>query len=194
MMCCAIYIIKNIVNDKVYVGQTWTPVARRFIYHKVPTNKSCIKLHNALNKHGRDNFFVECIADCSDQKTADYLEANYIIEYDSIKNGYNIREGGSRGLMSKESIEKISAAMMGSGNPMYGRNHTDASRKKISEHKNNSGEHNPRAILTEELAEKIRQDTRTERKIAKEYGVARSTINSIKRGIIWRKNDNKQFN
>jgi group I intron endonuclease len=113
---CSIYIVTNSINDKVYVGQTWRTLHTRFYYHKNPNDNHCKKMHRAFNKHGRDNFSIECIAVCSDQITADYLETLYIKEYDSIKNGYNIKDGGSAGKHSEESKKKISLSNIGKHN------------------------------------------------------------------------------
>jgi group I intron endonuclease len=103
---CSIYKIINNVNDKVYIGQTWMTIKKRFADHKSPSKIGCIKLQNAFNKYGRDNFRIECIAMCSDQLTANYLEISYIIEYCSIENGYNITTGGSSVMFGRKHSEE----------------------------------------------------------------------------------------
>lgn len=108
MDICQIYIITNTINDKVYIGQTWQTLQQRFYEHT--TKDGCIKLINAINKHGKDNFKIELIATCDNQKSADCLETFWIKTYNSIENGYNIREGGSHGKMSEESKKKMSIA------------------------------------------------------------------------------------
>ncbi len=55
----SIYIIKNTINDKVYIGQTTMTVHERFMSHKKPCvlkQRSTYKLYNAMNKYGSDNF------------------------------------------------------------------------------------------------------------------------------------------
>lgn len=104
----SIYIIKNTINNKVYVGQTIDTLNRRFNGHKTATKTACRKLFNAFNKHGRENFYIELLAVCSSQSIADYLETTYIEEYNSMNNGYNIMSGGSHGRLSEETKKKIS--------------------------------------------------------------------------------------
>jgi len=129
---CSIYIIKNKINNKPYCGQTWCGTETRFNRHikeaKYGSN-DCPRLYNAIRKYGEINFYIEFIGQCYDQKTADCLEDSVIEIYDSIKNGYNLRGGGSRGKYSDEEKQKRS----GENNPMFGRHHTDETKKRISE-------------------------------------------------------------
>lgn len=82
---CSIYIITNIVNSKTYIGQTWETIAERFLAHKEINRKSCIKLHNAFNKYGRENFIIKLITIAHTQAIADYWEIFFIKQYNSIK-------------------------------------------------------------------------------------------------------------
>jgi len=112
-MFCSIYKIKNQVNGKVYVGQTWKTIQERFAEHKVPSNKGCIHLHRALNKYGRTNFTVELITVCGTQTSADYWEAHFIKQYDTIQNGYNIKTGGHLSKMTDATKQKLSQILKG---------------------------------------------------------------------------------
>jgi group I intron endonuclease len=146
-MMCSIYKITNSINSKVYIGQTWGQIKKRFDYHKSPQNISCIHLRRALDKHGRDNFQIETIAACSDQVTADYLECLYIKEYDSIFSGYNIRGGGSRGAVSEETKNKLSAIHKGKRYSIKtefktGQKFSEDTKKKMSEAQRGSKNHN----------------------------------------------------
>jgi group I intron endonuclease len=109
---CTIYLLTNTVNSKVYIGQTWLTLNKRM--GKNGTNyKNSIYLYSAIQKYGSDKFQYEILAQCSDQKTADYLEDYYINQYDSRNHdiGYNIKEGGSVGKHSEETIDKISKTL-----------------------------------------------------------------------------------
>ena len=111
-MSCSIYKISNKINDKVYIGQTWQALNQRFNEHVSKTNK-CHKFRNAIDKYGKDNFKIELIVSCENQESANALEVFWIKCYDSIKTGYNIKDGGSHGKHSAESKAKISAKLIG---------------------------------------------------------------------------------
>lgn len=108
-MKCSIYKIFNTINDKLYIGQTWVDLEKRFGQHK-GDGGHCIKLKNAFDKYGRENFHIEELTTCLTQKEADEIETNLIKEYNTIKHGYNLREGGSRGLHSEETINNMRIA------------------------------------------------------------------------------------
>jgi group I intron endonuclease len=64
-----VYIIKNKVNDKVYIGKTNLSVEKRFKQHIRECKKSrCEKrpLYAAMLKHGTDNFYIECLEETQD--------------------------------------------------------------------------------------------------------------------------------
>ena len=130
-----IYIIKNTINSKVYIGQTIDSLNRRFNNHKATTRTACIKLHNALNKYGRENFYIELIAECDSNIVADSLESIYIKEYNSVENGYNIQSGGSHGKHSEETKRKISETRKSKKipSPNKGKRLSEECRKKMSE-------------------------------------------------------------
>ena len=118
-MLCSIYKITNQINGKVYIGQTWVGIKKRFRVHKQPSYRGCLKLHSAFEKHGRDNFTIELITLTGTQETADHLEKYFISKYDSISNGYNIREGGSPS--TEEIARKLSISQKGRLSPLRGR-------------------------------------------------------------------------
>ena len=90
-----IYIIKNRINNKVYIGKTIQSIKNRWYKH---TDKwsNCIKLKNAINKLGKDNFYIEVIEDNIPYSNLDDRECYYINKYNSIINGYNIKQGNSK--------------------------------------------------------------------------------------------------
>jgi len=131
MNICTIYVIKNTINDKVYIGQTWCKLNKRFSEHKGNKSGSCRKLFRAFNQHGRDNFYIEQLYNCDNQIETDMMEDYYIKKYNSIKSGYNIREGGSKGKLSKETKTKMSLAAKGN-KKWLGKKHSKESKTKIS--------------------------------------------------------------
>lgn len=130
-----IYVIKNTINNKIYIGQTVQSISRRFGQHKNKKHKGCKKIFNALNKYGRENFYIEQIMSAKTKKDINYLEEYFIKYFDSTKKGYNITKGGSNlcgefGTFFgkkhlKKSIEKIKQSLVGV-------KHTDERRKNQS--------------------------------------------------------------
>lgn len=104
-----IYIIKNKVNDKVYIGQTILSVEERFRQHMKPSaHKRRYKIYKAINKYGANNFYYEILEEKVPIDKLDELERFYIEKYDSFKNGYNSTKGGDGRLINKiEDIEYI---------------------------------------------------------------------------------------
>ena len=107
-MFCSIYLITNSVNQKVYVGQTWMGIEKRFADHKSDRDSNQYsKLHRAMRKHGKDNFYIQLLTVANTQETADYWEVYFIAKYDSLRSGYNIRAGGNHGRHSEATKTKM---------------------------------------------------------------------------------------
>ena len=94
-----IYLHKNKINGKVYIGQTIQNVEERWKNGKA--YKSCTRFNNAINKYGWDNFEHIILEQGDwDQKTLDEKEQYYINLYQAKnpKYGYNIKDGGNKGI------------------------------------------------------------------------------------------------
>ena len=142
-----IYKILNLVNNKVYVGQTINYTNRVYLHtHYLENNCHCNShLQNAWNKYGSENFKFELIEDFSDtdyekvllDKILDEHEIFWIKFYKASNPdfGYNLSEGGD------------GATLFGDRNPTFGKPRTDDVKRKISQtkKKNNSakGKNNP---------------------------------------------------
>ena len=111
MHVCIIYLITNKINNKCYVGQTWNTLQKRWLNHC--SNKGCIKLFNSIKKNGRENFSVKFLTLAHTQEVADFWEKVFILKFNSIENGFNIREGGSRGKVSDATKKKMSDWQVG---------------------------------------------------------------------------------
>ena len=85
-----IYKIVNLINGKIYIGQTKNTLKQRFSGHK----SADTRVGRAIRYHGAENFVITEIATARTQEQADELERKYIKEYDAIRYGYNIEEGG----------------------------------------------------------------------------------------------------
>lgn len=120
-MKCYIYFIINKVSGDRYVGQT-TNFSRRKTEHlsKLKNNiHPNVKLQNAYNKYGEDNFYIEKITyDNLTKEELDKQEIYFIDLYHSYENGYNLTRGGTGGdCRSKLTFEQYAFAY--SGNTKY---------------------------------------------------------------------------
>lgn len=107
----SIYIIKNTVNKKVYIGQTCQSVHTRFMQHMKPSvtkQRGSYKIYNAINKYGKDKFYVETLETGLTSEEADEREIYYIEQYNSFENGYNSTRGADTKTISKiEDVEYL---------------------------------------------------------------------------------------
>ena len=115
-----IYCIKSLLCDKMYIGQTIRKVEYRIKEHfnleklEKETRKKSVKLFNAMKKYGKENFIWGIVDVCYDnQEKLNEMENYYINKYDTIENGYNLREGGANGSLNEETKTKISLAIKG---------------------------------------------------------------------------------
>lgn len=112
-----IYIIQNLVNDKVYVGQTSkeNPI-KRWKQHKyslkVNSHSNC-HLQSAYNKYGIENFEWFLLDQSEDELLINDLEEVYRLWYYNLNLSYNILKGGKHRSPPEETREKISNALKG---------------------------------------------------------------------------------
>ena len=92
---CGIYRIKNLINNKIYIGES-IDLDSRLSNHKsaLKTGHHINKhLQSAYNKYGEDNFEFKIIELC-DTSVRFEKEIYWIAFYDSFYNGYNMTIGG----------------------------------------------------------------------------------------------------
>lgn len=92
-----IYKITNLVNGKVYIGQS-TNIKRRWKDHRKDAfwknnPEYEYPLYRAMRKYGIDNFSFDILEECN-KEDLNEKEKLYIAQYDSYQNGYNQTEGG----------------------------------------------------------------------------------------------------
>lgn len=89
-----IYKITNLINNKVYIGQTIRNINIRFKDHiKYANNKKCsMPIALAIKKYGKENFICEIIHYCNSQEELNEKESYFINLYNSTNNkiGYNL--------------------------------------------------------------------------------------------------------
>ena len=83
-------------NGKVYIGKSKDFDSRK-IKHSYSTRYYNTKLTNAINKYGFDSIKWEIIFETDDINILNQKEIEFILKYDSIKNGYNTSTGGDGG-------------------------------------------------------------------------------------------------
>ena len=105
-MSC-IYKITNIVNNKIYIGQTIDPIEYRLQEHiwdayrwvnKKDDRKCASRLYPAIIKYGKEQFKIEVVHEILPGEKIDELEQYYIKLFNARdpKIGYNIAEGGNK--------------------------------------------------------------------------------------------------
>lgn len=103
-----IYIIKNDINEKVYIGQTIQKIERRFQKHLSDAKKIDSHLYRAINLYGAEHFFCELIEEVKIDELDD-REIYWIAYFNSYKNGYNSTPGGqaNKGCYNQELLQLI---------------------------------------------------------------------------------------
>ena len=87
-----IYKITNLINGKIYVGQTSRTPEIRFSEHVHADSY----IGSAIRKYGRANFKIEVLEECESKKELDNREQYWIARFESMgPNGYNLTEGGN---------------------------------------------------------------------------------------------------
>lgn len=133
----SIYKITNLLNNKVYIGQSKNP-GSRWSRHKSDARlgrKTSIYLHKSLIKYGFENFKFEIIIQTKNHLLIDDLEIFFIKQLKSSnrKFGYNLSKGGQANrLVSNETRKKLSIAFKGKPSPMLGKHHSELSKKLLS--------------------------------------------------------------
>lgn len=115
---CGIYCIKNVYNNKRYIGQSIN-ICKRWQDHQSDLrNNQHVNIHlqAAYNKYGEDCFRYFIIEECTKEELDD-REIFWINYYDTYYNGYNRNLGGKSWRknikLSKEQRKAISIALTG---------------------------------------------------------------------------------
>lgn len=145
-----IYKITFIGTERVYIGSSFKLKTRRSTHlTELRANRHhSIKLQNAYNKYGEDNFIFEVLEEL-DNLTRDELfqrEQYYMENYSSFKDGYNMSPNAWTMVKQWTDEDKLvkSEAMTGEGNHFFGKTHSGETKRKLSENaKQRIGEKNP---------------------------------------------------
>ena len=103
-----IYKVTNIINGKLYIGQTTRFIQDRWERHINDALSNRLDTHfaRAIRKYGPENFVVEQIDVASSQEELNKKEIYWIKFYNTVKNGYNMTDGAVGGNTYKCKTEK----------------------------------------------------------------------------------------
>lgn len=203
MKTCCIYIIRNEINGKVYIGQT-VDYQKRKNSHISHLNRGAHfnrYLQAAWAKYGQAAFSFEVLEECN-RKMLDGLERSYINKYKSAdeKRGYNLMTGGqayreftdevrqrmseaNKGrVFTEEHKRKISKSQIGKTISREAREKT--SRTKIK-NRSGCGEKNYNAVMSDAVAGKVLIDLlngETVRNIMDEYNIPQNSVYNLMYG------------
>lgn len=107
-----LYLVRNLVNGKEYVGQTRRTLERRWRQHCSSASTGCRALSSAISKYGADSFEVVKLATAFSKHELDMLESAEVDSRQTLSpKGYNLKHGGgSRAPFSEESRRLMSSA------------------------------------------------------------------------------------
>ena len=98
-----IYKVTNLINQKIYIGQTQRAMSSRWKEHIQKAfyeNKTYFQ--HAIVSYGPDNFKIEKIDEAQSKEELNKLEKYYIAKFDSMNplKGYNLAPGGECGMVT----------------------------------------------------------------------------------------------
>jgi len=107
-----IYKITNLINQKVYIGQTVqsNPKMRWYSHQADARREKKSYLYDSMRKHGIDRFLWEVIDSATSIDELNAKEKKWLDHYRNLVAVYNNREAGGNKLHSIESIERMRIA------------------------------------------------------------------------------------
>lgn len=136
-----VYVIRNLVNGKVYVGQAKNPAVRKagHFYEARKGNKR--PLYASIRKHGAENFSFEVLEECADELINE-RERFWVSHFDSynLEKGYNLTNGGNQCFtvsdQTRQQMSEKAKLRVGPLNNRWGKKHSPETLQKMRE--NNS--------------------------------------------------------
>lgn len=205
-----IYIIKNDINDKAYIGQTVNPKQRWEQYCSLVKNKPNVQvITKAMKKYGIGHFTMSILE--TDVVNYDEREKYWIQKYNSlVPNGYNIAIGGNgtgsgiynplSKIKSEDVLNELIDEIIQNVLPFDSlAKKYDISNSQISDINRGKAYYNPELNYplrnTRYDKEKIKQLTyslkyeldKTLKQIAEEYDIDLSYLHDINQGRVWQR-------
>lgn len=116
-----IYIIRNKINSKVYIGQTTRSLSIRFSNHlSAAKHSKGYVIGKAIRKYGAENFYIELLEECNIDSLNE-REKHWIAFFNSTnsKFGYNMSIGGNHPYTNKVLDSNKVIELFNSGMPVY---------------------------------------------------------------------------
>jgi group I intron endonuclease len=207
-----VYQIRNIENNKIYVGSAVNFKSRWELHRSCLKNNKhhSIHLQRAWNKHGEDNFVFEIL---------EVVERQFLLEVeqsflDNLLPSYNICTNARSRLGLKNTYEQNRKIGEANKKNMLGKRHSEETKRKIGNaHRGRvsekrgiplTGQHRNRIALARQGRSHITKTTRlskedvlyireayeteraTQQELAKQFNVNQSTISDAINRITWR--------
>lgn len=200
-MTCGIYKIKNLLNGKLYIGQS-VNIERRWKGHKYNSQYDYKKnhLYTAFKRYGIENFEFSIVVEC-DECVLDVFEIGIIELYNSTDRtkGYNNKLGGSTGKHTEETKQKLSEILKGrshtketkqkmsnsrkrENNNFFGKTHSEEAKQKMSESRKGKPAHNKGKPASDEAKQKM-SEAKKGRKLSEE--TKQKVSNAFKKQYIY---------
>jgi group I intron endonuclease len=124
-----VYIHRNKINNKLYIGQTCQKPKYRWNSGKGYVE--CPYFYSAIKKYGWDNFEHIIWATNLTQYEANEMEKSLIALYNTTNTnyGYNLALGGKNSHLTEKIKNKI--GLKGDKHPMFGKHHSVETREKL---------------------------------------------------------------
>lgn len=146
-----IYKIRNLINGKLYVGQTTSRLSERWSQHKcdaIRRNRNTY-ICNAIRKYGAENFEITALATCDSLEEMNNREIYYIKLLRTVEpHGYNLSPGGLSWERTQETRNKLASYRRG-------RKLSEETKRKISENLRGPKNHNYGKKMPQHVKDKI---------------------------------------
>jgi len=128
--------IRNRVNNKVYIGQTQRSLTRRWFEHCWEADNGFTRtICKAIRKYGKESFSVLPLIRFETSEEANAAEQLWIKALKTQRKGYNISPGGPAPMKGRhhteESKKKQSNSISGEKHPLWGKKHSLESKEKM---------------------------------------------------------------
>jgi len=174
-----IYKITNLIDGKIYIGQTIRTIKERWKQHL--RSNGCCAISAAIKKYGEENFIIEIVDSALSIDELNKKETEWIITLQSLApHGYNLNTGGNNRRFSQEVKEKISKSHV--GKKLCDDHKLKISRSTREFFKHNPDKHIPARLALKDFMKKSAEQDRHPKKGKKVAEEGRKNISNSKLG------------